>query len=156
MKVCCQNGFSSSVTSSLLLSTQTNTSQVSVVSVANSIQAYTTLKATQKVYLGPANTPRIPNATPSGINSPVTPLSARTFGTWTFITSIVRLYAAYHTSNPQIYQLAFATYAVAFGHFVSEWLIFGTARLGAGLAGPLVVSMGSLVWMWTQWSYYVG
>jgi len=125
--------------------------QVSIVSVANSMQAYATLAYTQKVYLGPKS----PGKTPSTSNSPVTPLSARTFGTWTLLSSVIRLYAAYHISNPQMYQTAFWTYAIAFLHFNAEWLYFGTARLGPGLAGPLCVSTGSLTWMWLQWGYYL-
>ena len=71
------------------------------------------------------------------------------------IQSIVRLYAAYHISNPQMYQLAYWTYVVAFGHFMSEWWYFKTARWGEGLAGPVIVAPVSLVWMWMQWGYYV-
>ena len=126
--------------------------QVSLVSVLNSIQAYVSLAPTQKVYTGPSPTKA---TTPSQALSPVTPLSARTFGTWTLLSSVIRLYAAYHISNPQVYELAFWSYAIAWAHFGSEWLGFGSTRLGAGLAGPLVVSNASLVWMWSQWGFYV-
>jgi Erg28 like protein len=115
---------------------------ISAVSLFNSVQNYTTLSLTRRVYAAqPAQT---------------TPLSARTFGTWTAITSIVRLYAAYHITNPQVYQLALFSYVVALAHFLSEWLIFKTARLGAGLTGPLVVATTSLVWMVSQWEFYIG
>jgi hypothetical protein len=83
-------------------------------------------------------------------------LTARIFGTWTLLSSVIRLYAAYYISNPQIYQIAFATYAIAFFHFYSEWLVFGTAKWGKGLAGPAIISVGTMAWMWTQWDYYVG
>lgn len=100
----------------------------------------------------------------------MTGLSARTFGTWTILASIIRLYAAAHIHNPayvtaticetrntntRIYQLAFSSYALAGFHFISEWLVFGTAKLGKGLAGPLVVSSVTMAWMLTQWNYYV-
>lgn len=68
---------------------------------------------------------------------------------------LVRLYAAYNITNPAFYQLAICTYAVAWGHFMSEWLIFGTTRLGKPLAGPLVVANASLIWMFLQWGWYV-
>jgi hypothetical protein len=126
--------------------------QVSLVSVLNSVQAYISLAPTRKVYPGPSPTTA---STPAAALSPVTPLSARTFGTWTLISSIVRLYAAYHISNPQVYELAFWTYGVAWLHFGSEWFVFGSTRFGPGLAGPVVVASGSLVWMWSQWGYYV-
>lgn len=69
--------------------------------------------------------------------------------------SMIRLYAAYHISNPQLYQMAFLTYAVAFVHFIGEWFVFGTVKWGAPIAGPVIISSSGLVWMWLQWGYYV-
>lgn len=115
--------------------------QVSVVSVLNSAQAYSTLVYTKRVY--------------SAAPAQVTGLSARTFGTWTFLSSVVRMYAAYHISDPHMYQLALATYAVAFVHFMAEWQLFRTAGWGSGLAGPVIISTGSLIWMLMQWNFYV-
>lgn len=118
---------------------------ISVVSIFNSLQTYQTpdLSLTRRVY---ENAPR----------NQVTNLSARTFGTWTLITSIVRFYAAYHlVGNKPVYDMCMWTFAVAGFHFVSEWLVFRTCKLGKGLAGPLVVSSVSMVWMWTQRGWYV-
>ena len=115
---------------------------ISTVSLLNSVQNYATLSLTQRVYAAqPAQT---------------TPLSARTFGTWTALSSVIRLYAAYHVTNPQVYQLALCSYAIAWVHFMSEWLVFKTAKLGAGLMGPLIVATTSLAWMASQWGFYVG
>ncbi|KAA8902234.1 Erg28 like protein-domain-containing protein [Sphaerosporella brunnea] len=114
---------------------------VSLVATFNSVQNYTTLKLTRRVY--------------SQRPQDVTALSTRTFGTWTFLSAVVRAYAAYHIANPQVYDLCLWSYVLAAAHFVSEWLLFGTARLGAGLAGPLVVSSASIVWMLTQRGAYV-
>jgi hypothetical protein len=123
---------------------QTNTKttiQVSIISVANSIQAYSTLTYTREIYgLAP---------------NQVTSLSGRTFGTWTFLSSIIRLYAALNIHDPLVFQLALATYGVAWGHFMGEWMVFGTARWGRALAGPVVVSTGTLVWMFSTWGSYV-
>jgi hypothetical protein len=122
---------------------------VSLVSTLNSIQAYSTLSYTSRVY------------NPTSVDPPVkqpahvTWLSSRTFGTWTFLTSVIRFYAAYHINEPAFYQLAIWTYVVAFAHFASEWFVFGTTRWGKPLAGPVFVSTGSLVWMVSQWGYYV-
>lgn len=125
-----------------------------MVSIANSVQSYVSLKGTQEVYAGPAAT------TDSKVgkeqSSPVTPLSARTFGTWTAISSIVRLYAAYHICDPTIYEICMWTFAIAFMHFMSEWLVFGTARWSRGLAGPVFVATGTLAWMVVQRNAYVG
>jgi hypothetical protein len=140
-----------------------NTSQVSVIAVGNSIQSYTTLYYTKRIYnLDPSKPSPAPTASKTSpaypdtltANSTVTPLSARTFGTWTFLTSIVRLYVAYNITNPAFYQLGLATYVVAFLHFFSEWLVFGTAGWGAGLAGPVFVSTGTISWMLAQWGFY--
>jgi hypothetical protein len=158
------------------------TAQISAISIANSFQAYLTLAYTARVYSenpsltepssleqskdAPSPKPSSdstppPTAvsayppSPDAPNSTVTPLTARIFGTWTLIQSLVRLYAAYNISNPQFYGLAFATYAVAWLHFMSEWWVFGTVKWGAPLAGPVFISTGSLVWMWMQWGWYV-
>lgn len=71
------------------------------------------------------------------------------------MSSIVRLYAAYNIDDARIYELALWTYALAFFHFYSEWLVFGTARWGRGIAGPAFISVGTGIWMWTQWNFYV-
>ncbi|KAF2847018.1 ergosterol biosynthesis protein-like protein [Plenodomus tracheiphilus IPT5] len=122
---------------------------VAVISIANSAQAYTTLTFTSRVY-NPS-----PIDPPPTIPKHVTALSSRTFGTWTLLTSLVRLYAAYNINDPAMYQLAMWTYGVAWAHFMSEWWVFGTTRWGKPLAGPVVVANLSLVWMWMQWGWYV-
>ncbi|KAK5111697.1 hypothetical protein LTR62_004803 [Meristemomyces frigidus] len=132
---------------------------LSIVSVGNSAQAYISLAGTREVYAGPPQ--KLPKGIPASTvakqnSSPVTELSARTFGTWTALSSIIRLYAAYNIHDPVVYQLALWTYALAFAHFTSEWLVFGTARWGRGLAGPIFVATGTLAWMLSQWAYYVG
>jgi hypothetical protein len=58
-------------------------------------------------------------------------------------------------NNPQIYQLGYATFVVAWLHFMSEWLVFGSCKMGKGLAGPATVSTVTLIWMWMQWGFYV-
>jgi hypothetical protein len=118
---------------------------ISLVSLGNSIQSYLSLVGTQEVYA----------ATKSVQPPQVTPLSARTFGTWTAITAIVRFYAAYHITDPVIYQLALWTFGVAWMHFMSEWLVFKTAKWCKGLAGPAIVATGTGVWMLVLWKSYV-
>ncbi|KAF2725969.1 ergosterol 28 [Polychaeton citri CBS 116435] len=120
---------------------------ISVVSLANSIQAYASLAGTQQVYAGGSPTVKT--------SSPVTALSARTFGTWTALSSVIRLYAAYNIADPKVYELALWTFGIAWVHFVSEWVVFGTARWGRGLAGPVFVSTGTGLWMLAQWGSYV-
>lgn len=136
----------------------TSNSQTSSLGTFNSIQAYLTLTYTARVYSGTVkNYRKITQSTaPVEVDeSPVTPLSARTFGTWTLLSSIIRIYAAYNINNPVMYQLAIWTYVIAGFHFYSEWLVFASAKLGAGIAGPLVVASTSLVWMVSSWGFYV-
>lgn len=136
----------------------TNNTQTSSLGTFNSIQAYLTLTYTARVYNGTVKNYRklTQSSAPVEVEeSPVTPLSARTFGTWTLLSSVIRIYAAYNINNPIMYQLAVCTYVIAGFHFYSEWLVFGSAKLGAGIAGPLVVASLSLVWMVSAWGYYV-
>ncbi|CAI5756351.1 unnamed protein product [Candida verbasci] len=114
---------------------------ISIVSIFNSFQSYCNLDLTKRVY----------EQNPSQ----VTNLSARTFGTWTLITSIVRFYGAFYLYNKPIYELVQFTYLIAAWHFFSEWLIFKTCKLGKGLAGPLIVSSISLTWMYLYKDDYV-
>jgi hypothetical protein len=88
-------------------------------------------------------------------NSPVTPLSARTFGTWTLLSAIIRSYAAYNIDNKQVFEIAFCSYLIAFLHFFSEWLVFGSTRFGKGLAGPAIVSTLTMTWMIMQKDFYL-
>lgn len=114
---------------------------ISIVSVFNSVQTYLSgLELTRRVYE----------------NKPLetTPLSARTFGTWTFVSAVIRFYGAYYLNNPQVYQITLASYLIAFVHFNLEWLVYRTAKFGKGLLGPLVVATSTIVWMVTQMDYY--
>ncbi|KAF3919353.1 hypothetical protein ABW21_db0203883 [Orbilia brochopaga] len=114
---------------------------VSVISVANSAQCYATLKFTKRVYAGKP--------------FEVSGLSSRTFGTWTVLAALVRFYAAYNISNPAVYDICVGTFVLAGWHFVSEWLYFGTARLGEGLTGPLIAATTGLTWMLSQRAFYL-
>lgn len=115
--------------------------QVSIVSLLNSVQAYSTLTYTRQIY----------KAQPDE----VTGLSGRTFGTWTALSSVIRLYASLNIHDPRLYELALATYGIAWLHFMSEWQFFKTAGWGKGLGGPVFVSTGSLIWMISVWGSYV-
>ncbi|KAF2637547.1 ergosterol biosynthesis protein-like protein [Massarina eburnea CBS 473.64] len=143
----------------------------SIISVGNSIQAYKTVHFTARVYNPNPDNSRAPSNIPSNgssttpkpekppvgeIPSQVTPLSSRTFGTWTLLASIIRLYGAYYINNKAVYELAMCAYAVAWVHFVAEWRIYGTTRLGVPLGGPLVISTGTLIWMFLMKDFYLG
>lgn len=107
--------------------------QVSVIAVGNSIQTYSTLQFTKRVYSARPDQGLSLNPIYCLLSScstnelAVNGLSSRTFGTWTFLASVLRLYAAYNITNPVVYDLAIWSYIIAGWHFLSEWLIFGTA-----------------------------
>ncbi|KAK0485160.1 Erg28 like protein-domain-containing protein [Armillaria novae-zelandiae] len=112
---------------------------ISVTAVFNSVQNFVTLKLTRKIY---------PQAA-------VTGLQARTFAVWTLTSAVVRAYAAYNINEKHVYDLTLFTYLIAFGHFSSELLIFRTATVNPGLISPVIVSTTSLVWMISQYDFYV-
>ncbi|TFK72924.1 Erg28-like protein [Pluteus cervinus] len=115
---------------------------VSATAVFNFVQNLVTLDLTRRVYN---------NVPPSS----VTALQARTFGIWTLTSAVVRFYAAYNIENPAIYQMAFITYLIAFGHFGTELFVFRTARINPGVLSPVIVSSITLAWMYSQWDFYV-
>ncbi|EAW14018.1 Erg28 family protein [Aspergillus clavatus NRRL 1] len=118
---------------------------VSVISAANSIGAYRSVDYAAQLYNAHA-----PDGRPT-----TNPLSSRTFGTWTFLSSVIRMYAAYHITTPALYDLALWSFGIAFVHFVAEWLVFGSAQLKGRFVSPLIVASSTLAWMVTQREAYL-
>jgi hypothetical protein len=85
----------------------------------------------------------------------LTPLAGRLFGTWTTITCLVRLYAAYNLRYGPMYDVAMWTYVVAFGHFASELFIYKSMTFGLPQFFPFVIASTALVWMPLVRSHYV-
>lgn len=139
------------------LRTYPNRTQIAIVSIGNSVQCYVSLDGSRAVYTGSSKITQSTGSKDSKTttDSPVNELSARTFGTWTALSSIIRLYTAYHINDPILYQLCLWTYGLAFAHFFSEWLVFGSAKWGKGLASPVIVSTVTGTWMLAQWGSYV-
>jgi hypothetical protein len=119
--------------------------QVSVVSAINSLESYRSDNYVATIYNG---------RTANGRSS-TSPLSSRTFGTWTFLSAVVRMYAAYHITTPAVYDLAIWTFGIALVHFIGEWLVFGTAQLKGRFVSPLIVASSTLTWMLTQREAYL-
>ena len=68
---------------------------------------------------------------------------------------IVRFYGAYRLNDPDIYQMVMWTYVVALWHFGSEAYLYGTTGVKSAAASTYFVAVGSLVWMLSQWGWYV-
>lgn len=114
---------------------------ISVVSIFNSVQTYIGgTELTKKVYeLQPEQ---------------VTALSARTFGTWTLFSAVIRCYGAFNLTNPHVYNITLTSFLIAIAHFSTEWFVYKTCKFGKGLLGPLIVSTSSIYWMLQQRDYY--
>ncbi|TRX96994.1 hypothetical protein FHL15_002300 [Xylaria flabelliformis] len=151
---------------------------LSVIAVGNSLQNYLTLHYSRRLYNGQF----VPNASlPPKSNSfdpedstrklapasasanskdgrttdQVTPLAARLFGTYTFISAIVRIYASYNLHLAPVYNIAIWTYVVALFHFGSEWAVFRSAYLGPPILFPFFFATIGIFWMVSQYSFYV-
>ncbi|KAI0768057.1 Erg28-like protein [Trametes elegans] len=114
---------------------------VAVTATLNTISNVTSVAASRKLY----------NNAPGLVN----PLQSRTFGIWTLTSAVVRFYAAYNIENKLIYEMALFTYLFALLHFGAELTIFRTARLAVPNLSPVIVASSSLVWMLTQYGFYV-
>ena len=71
--------------------------------------------------------------------------AARMYGTWTMLSSVVRIYAALTIEDQHMYSLAVSTYAIAVFHFAVERYVYGAQDSRTRWA--LRVASGSLVWM---------
>ncbi len=106
------------------------------------MQCYRTRSHALRTYSGPASAAQ------------VTDFGARMFGTWTFLSCVIRLYAAYKINVREVYVLALWTYVIALGHFGAEWLVYKTMIAGKGLLPVALVPVISLTWMLIQWDFY--
>ncbi|KAE9369789.1 hypothetical protein N431DRAFT_345217 [Stipitochalara longipes BDJ] len=85
-------------------------------------------------------------------SSQVTHLSIHTFGIWTFLSGLVRLYAAYNISSPQFYALVTWAYVASCIHYGSEALVYRTMKVGMfGTLMSFVVDGGGLIWLLLGW-----
>ncbi|RPD61086.1 Erg28-like protein [Lentinus tigrinus ALCF2SS1-7] len=85
----------------------------------------------------------------------VNPVQARTFGIWTLTSAAIRFYAAYNINNKQVYDLALFSYLFALLHFGTELVVYRSVKIAAPVFSPVVVASSSLIWMFTQYNFYV-
>ncbi|KAI3635600.1 hypothetical protein MIR68_006238 [Amoeboaphelidium protococcarum] len=110
---------------------------VSLASIFNTVQCFLDQKSvlTKKIYIAQPNQ--------------VTPLMARMFGTWTLLSTIIRLYTAYNIYDTTACVMCLATFGIALFHFASEIWIFKTSNLSSkGVIAPLIIASTSIVWMY--------
>lgn len=110
---------------------------------------------TQRVYPGTSSSSPIKDKSSPAVTSPATPLSSRTFGTWTAAVGIVRLFAAYHINEPAWYQLQALTNVVGLVHFSLEAFVYKTSRPSGPWLAPVCVALIGLGWSAAQYNFYV-
>ncbi|CAF9907970.1 MAG: ergosterol biosynthesis protein [Heterodermia speciosa] len=117
---------------------------VSGFGVLNMTQCYRSSAFARRTFDGPASA------------AEVTPFAGRLFGSWSLLSCIMRLYTAYNVENKDLYILTLVTYLIVLGHFAGELFVYGTMKIGKGLAPPLFVATTSVIWMLAQSSFYLG
>ncbi|KAG6438064.1 hypothetical protein SASPL_102998 [Salvia splendens] len=60
----------------------------------------------------------------------VTEVHGRTFGVWTLLTCTLCYLCAFNLDNKPLYLATFLSFIYAFGHFLSEYLIYHTMVIG--------------------------
>lgn len=86
---------------------------------------------------------------------PAHPLLAHTYGVKNIYTGLIRLYAAYYITNPQVYDLAICTFVGVLFLYSTETFIYKTSRLREALFA-FVMAGSAVVWMTTQRGWYLG
>ncbi|KAI1738156.1 ergosterol biosynthesis protein-like protein Erg28 [Xylaria scruposa] len=99
-----------------------------------------------------------PTASLAQFSGPAAPppsgLLARVYGVKNIYTSLIRFYAAYYISNPQIYDLATLTFVGVLFLYAGEVFVFRTSRLKE-TAFSFALSGSALVWMVSQREWYL-
>ncbi|RVX67295.1 hypothetical protein B0A52_09333 [Exophiala mesophila] len=127
---------------------------VGTTAIINAVQSYTTLSYTQRLYPGTAATSKSKPANPA-LTSPVTPLSARTFGTWTFAVGVVRIFAAYHINEPSWYHLQIISNLIGAVHYFLEAFVYKTSPPSGPWLAPVIVSWIGTGWSIAQYNFYL-
>jgi len=126
---------------------------VGITAIGNAGQCYNTLSYTQRLYPGQAQATKDKSSGAS--SSPATPLSSRTFGTWTMAVGIVRIFAAYHINEASWFQMQMLTNVIGLVHFSLEAFIYKTSRPSGPWLAPVSVATIGLLWSIAQYSFYV-
>lgn len=76
----------------------------------------------------------------------VSPLAGRLWAVWTLLAALVRLATAADSSQPALYLVCAASFAIAFVFYATELLVYSTVP-PANVTGPAIASTVSLGWM---------
>ncbi|OAY81426.1 Ergosterol biosynthetic protein 28 [Ananas comosus] len=81
----------------------------------------------------------------------LTDVHGRTFGVWTLLTCTLCFLCAFNLENKPLYLATFLSFIYAFGHFITEYLIYGTMT-ASNLTTVGIFAGTSIVWMLLQWN----
>uniref|UniRef100_A0A2C9U165 Ergosterol biosynthetic protein 28 n=1 Tax=Manihot esculenta TaxID=3983 RepID=A0A2C9U165_MANES len=81
----------------------------------------------------------------------VTEIHGRTFGVWTLLTCTLCFLCAFNLDNKPLYLATLLSFIYAFGHFLTEYLIYQTMAIG-NLTTVGIFAGTSIVWMLIQWN----
>ncbi|URE18513.1 ergosterol biosynthetic protein [Musa troglodytarum] len=81
----------------------------------------------------------------------MTDVHGRTFGVWTLLTCTLCFLCAFNLQNKPIYTATFLSFVYAFGHFLTEYLIYHTMA-ASNLTTVGIFAGTSIIWMLLQWN----
>ena len=85
---------------------------------------------------------------------PANGLLARVYGMKNVYSSLIRIYAAYHITNPELYTLATLTFVGVLFLYGTELVVYKTVRMKEATF-PFVMAGTALVWMVTYRDWYL-
>lgn len=121
---------------------KTDLRQTSTMALIHTVFTYLTPLPAQKQFSGP-------------LAPPPAPLTAHIYGVKNVYSGLIRLYAAYHIHNRELYTLALVTFAGVLGLYGAELLIWRTVRLRE-TSTSFIISGTMFCWMLMQMPWYVG
>lgn len=80
------------------------------------------------------------------LTTELTSLATRFYGTWTAVSGVLRVIAAYRINEKGIYLATWASFVVACANFAAEVMVFETATWKS-LSIGLVLDIFTVVWM---------
>ena len=120
----------------------------SIISLGNTLSSFISPTSTKKVY---NQATAIETSKVAGVQ----PLTSRVFGTWTLLSGLIRLYAAFNINDVHVYRITFLTFVLAGAHFLSEIFVFRTANLRGAVTASLAVASTLTIWMYLKWDEYI-
>ncbi|KMS99670.1 hypothetical protein BVRB_1g021760 [Beta vulgaris subsp. vulgaris] len=81
----------------------------------------------------------------------MTEVHGRTFGVWTLLTCTLCFLCAFNLDDKPIYLATFLSFVYALGHFLTEYLVYGTMTI-ANLSTVGFFAGTSIIWMGLHWN----